>query len=128
MVAAGAPRGSVADARQAAALALDMVKCVQDMKGPDGTPLQIRIGIARGPIIAGVVGDSRFLYVLWGDAVNTASRMETTGEAGRIQVTGDVVEPLSAAYTFEARGEVEVKGKGRMATWWLTGPVTSPAE
>lgn len=123
MVAAGAPKGADSDARHMAALALDMLKAVADVKRPDGSPLQIRIGMARGPLIAGVVGDSRFLYDLWGDAVNTASRMETTGTAGRIQVTEDVVEALSETYVFESRGEVDVKGKGMMPTWWLTSAV-----
>lgn len=126
MVAAGAPLGSTADARQAAALALDMMQAVEGLKRPDGTQLHIRIGMARGPIIAGVVGDSRFLYDLWGDAVNTASRMETTGEADRIQVTADVVTALDGLYDFESRGEVDVKGKGMMPTWWLVGPIQQP--
>jgi class 3 adenylate cyclase len=125
MVAAGAPKGSTADARAAAGLALDMLASMSECRRPDGTPLNIRIGMARGAIIAGVVGDSRFLYDLWGDAVNTASRMETTGAPGRIQVTREVVEALDGAYAFEARGEVEVKGKGMMPTWWLLGPVAA---
>ncbi len=120
MVASGAPPGSTSNIRNIAALACDMIRAVEGMTRPDGTPLGIRIGISSGPIIAGVVGDSRFLYDLWGDPVNTASRMETTGESGRIQVTHDVVAALGDAYLFEPRGEIEIKGKGRMQTWWMT--------
>ena len=127
MVAAGAPKGSVADARHAAALALDMLESVKDMTRPDGRPLHIRIGMDRGPLIAGVVGESRFLYDLWGDTVNTASRMEATGEPGRIQATREVVEALEGEYLFEPRGEVEVKGKGLMPTWWLVGRCAAEA-
>lgn len=122
MAAAGAPAGSSADARAAAAVACEMLEMVDSEAWPNGEPLRLRIGIARGPLIAGVVGNTRFLYDLWGDTVNTASRMETSGEAGRIQVTGEVVEALQDGYRFEPRGEVEIKGKGRMRTWWLLGP------
>lgn len=80
-----------------------------------------RVGINTGPVVAGVVGTKRFLYDIWGDAVNLASRMESTGVPGRIQVTKDVVEGVpEGVFQFEARGEVEVKGKGRMETFFLT--------
>ncbi len=125
MVAAGAPPGAQSNVQDIAALACDMVQVVQGMKRPDGAPLNIRVGISSGPLIAGVVGDSRFLYDLWGDPVNTASRMETTGEGGRIQVTEDVVLALGDRYVFEARGEVDIKGKGPMQTWWMS---SSPPE
>jgi len=120
MVAAGAPPGTGADASHMASLARDMVQAARKFSRPDGTPVQIRVGIDRGELIAGVIGDSRFLYDLWGDTVNTASRMESTSEAGRIQVTGSVRDGLDPArFPTTSRGEVEIKGKGVMPTWWL---------
>ncbi|MEQ9638555.1 MAG: adenylate/guanylate cyclase domain-containing protein [Alphaproteobacteria bacterium] len=101
-----------------AELALDMVDAAA---AADSGDVSVRIGIDCGPLAAGVIGDSRFLYDLWGDTVNTASRMESLGAPGRIQVSDTVRQRLGDAYAFEARGKVEVRGKGRMATWFLTG-------
>ncbi|PQM48544.1 adenylate/guanylate cyclase domain-containing protein [Mycobacterium talmoniae] len=102
-------------------LALDMAEAVAVMQDPHGRPLRIRIGLAAGPVVAGVVGTRRFFYDVWGDAVNVASRMESTDTAGRIQVPQDVYERLRHAFVFEERGDVAVKGKGIMHTWYLTG-------
>jgi adenylate cyclase len=74
---------------------------------------QVRIGIATGPVVAGVIGTSKFSYDLWGDTVNTASRMESHGVAGCIQVTARTYERLRDGYRFERRGPVRVKGKGK---------------
>jgi len=87
----------------------------------DGVPLRVRIGIDTGPVVAGVIGEAKFIYDLWGDAVTTASRMESHGVTGAIQVTARVYERLSRRYTFRPRGEIDVKGKGRMAAWLLDG-------
>ncbi|HUP20275.1 MAG TPA: adenylate/guanylate cyclase domain-containing protein [Gemmatimonadota bacterium] len=84
-----------------------------------GRPVRIRIGIDTGPVVAGVIGRSKFIYDLWGDAVTTASRMESHGAPGRIHVTRAVVDRLHGDYRLEPRGEIEVKGKGPMETWWL---------
>lgn len=84
-----------------------------------GTNLSLRIGINRGPVVAGVIGTHKFIYDLWGDTVNIASRMESTGVPGRIQVTEAAYEYLKDRCEFEARGEVEVKGKGMMAAYLL---------
>ena len=83
--------------------------------------MPIRIGLASGPVVAGVVGSRRFFYDVWGDAVNVASRMETTDQAGRIQVPQNVYERLRDDFRFEERGDVQVKGKGVMHTWFLVG-------
>ncbi|NEO25429.1 MAG: adenylate/guanylate cyclase, partial [Kamptonema sp. SIO4C4] len=82
---------------------------------------QIRMGIHTGPVVAGVIGTSKFTYDLWGDTVNVASRMESTGEPGKIQVTEAVYQVLKDDYILEARGTVDVKGKGEMNTYWLLG-------
>ena len=76
-------------------------------------------GISSGPVVAGVVGTRKFFYDVWGDAVNVAARMETTGEAGKIQVSHDSYERLRHEFMLEARGEIDVKGKGAMQTWYL---------
>src|SRR4029078_11358591 len=77
------------------------------------------LGSASGRAVAGVVGTRKFFYDVWGDAVNVAARMETTGSAGKIQVSQATYERLRDEFVLEARGEIEVKGKGRMPTWFL---------
>ncbi|MBE9117950.1 PAS domain-containing protein [Lusitaniella coriacea LEGE 07157] len=87
----------------------------------NGQPLQIRIGINTGSVVAGVIGMRKFIYDLWGDTVNVASRMESQGEAGRIQITQETYERLNDSYSFEKRGLISVKGRGEMTTYWLAG-------
>jgi len=86
------------------------------------------MGIAAGPVVAGVVGARRFFYDVWGDAVNVASRMESTDPEGRIQLPQNVFERLKHAFVLEERGEIEIKGKGIMRTWYLIDrkPAASP--
>jgi class 3 adenylate cyclase len=81
----------------------------------------LRIGINSGPVVAGVIGRKRFLYDLWGDAVNIAGRMQTQGTPGRIQVTRSTYELLKDEFVLEPRGTIEIKGKGDMETWYLNG-------
>src|SRR5262245_46883905 len=123
MAAAGLPGTSDRPVVACAELALAMLDAVAEM----GPPWQIRIGIHRGPVIAGVIGASKYVYDLWGDAVNTASRLETTASAGSIQVSEAVADSLVAAdpgsrpqsFVLEVHGDVELKGKGLTRTYRL---------
>ena len=120
MAAAGVPNQRPDHARSAALLALDMRE-VLATAAVDGQPvLELRIGINSGPVVAGVIGKKRFLYDLWGDAVNTASRMESHGTPGEIQITRATYELVKDEFECRRRGTIEVKGKGPMETWYLT--------
>lgn len=117
MAAAGLP-GTRGDHIHAAAdLTLAMQAAVQEA----GAPWQIRIGLHRGPVVAGVIGTSKFVYDLWGDAVNVASRLETTAPPGRIQVSAAVAAALGDSFELEARGSIELKGKGLTEAYLLLG-------
>jgi adenylate cyclase len=122
MAAAGVPDPQPDHARKAAMLALEMRDMVLTSPMP-GTPgLELRIGINSGPVVAGVIGRKRFLYDLWGDAVNTASRMESHGTPGEIQITSATYELLKDEFVCRRRGEIAIKGKGLMETWYLVEP------
>jgi guanylate cyclase len=122
MVAAGVPTPRPDHARALAFMALDMLEAmrIEDEVGHGG--LELRIGINSGPVVAGVIGRKRFLYDLWGDAVNTASRMESHGTPGRIQITRATYELLADEFECEPRGTIAVKGKGEVEAWYLIGP------
>jgi adenylate cyclase len=121
MAAAGIPVEREDHARALACLALDMLAVVQP-DGPMGDRgLELRIGLNSGPVVAGVIGRKRFLYDLWGDAVNIAGRMQSQGTRGRIQVTRATYELLKDEFVLEPRGTIEIKGKGDMETWYLVG-------
>ena len=106
-----------------ASLALEMLDSMHAYNRRSGFELALRCGIHVGPTVAGVIGLKRFLYDVWGDAVNMASRMESMGEAGRVHVSEDVYEELAGSFAFESRGEMEVKGKGLLRTYFLQHPV-----
>jgi class 3 adenylate cyclase len=121
MVAGGLPEPRPDHAQAVADLALSMQMEMARRIDTGGQPLQARIGIDTGPVVAGVIGADKFSYDLWGDTVNTASRMESTGVPGCIQVTERTYRRLRDGYRFERRGVVPVKGKGEMVTWFLIG-------
>lgn len=119
MAAAGVPNPCPDHARKAALLALEMRDMLATSAVAGQPGLELRIGINSGPVVAGVIGTKRFLYDLWGDAVNTASRMESHGTPGEIQITRATYELLKDEFICMRRGTILVKGKGRMETWYL---------
>jgi class 3 adenylate cyclase len=125
LVVGGLPTARSDHAEAVAELALDMQKeiarfTVPNLPGQAEQPLMMRMGMSTGSVRAGVIGTTKFTYDLWGDTVNTASRMESHGLPGRIQVTAQTYELLKHKYRFDLRGAIEVKGKGEMTTYFLT--------
>jgi adenylate cyclase len=121
MVASGVPRPRPDHAQALARMALEMRDYVLTNQACVSRQISFRIGINSGPVVAGVIGRKKFIYDLWGDAVNTASRMESHGTPGCIQMTRETYELLKDEFVCEPRGKIQVKGKGEMETWFLLG-------
>ncbi|MEB3356204.1 MAG: PAS domain S-box protein [Synechococcales bacterium] len=126
MVVGGLPTPRPDHIQAIAELALDMQAQIATFKRDTGDPFQIRIGINTGPVVAGVIGIRKFIYDLWGDTVNVASRMESRGVAGNIQVTEPVYEALKDRYLLQKRGTVHIKGKGDVMAYWLKDRLYPP--
>lgn len=121
MVVGGLPRSHLNPAHAIARMALDMQGAIAQFRDQTGQAFNMRIGINTGPVVAGVIGLKKFSYDLWGDTVNIASRMESQGIPGCIQVTAATYEKLKDTFELEQRGMIDVKGRGKMATYFLTG-------
>ena len=128
MVVGGLPNPMPNHVTAIADMAIDLQSVMSQFTTHTGQAIQLRVGIHTGPVIAGIIGTRKFSYDLWGDTVNVASRMESQGEVGRIQVTAAVHDRLRKRYNLENRGEIEVKGKGLMPTYWLLSKKTAIAE
>jgi adenylate cyclase len=128
MVAAGVPRPQSDHAVVLARMALEMQHFILSLPPVEGKPVQFRIGINSGPVVGGVIGRKKFVYDLWGDAVNVASRMESQGVAGKIQITQATRDLICSEFTCEARGTIVVKGRGEMITWFLIGDKANVVE
>ncbi|TVU52262.1 MAG: PAS domain S-box protein [Arthrospira sp. PLM2.Bin9] len=127
MVVGGLPIRRDDHAIAIAEMAMNMQKVMAELNKTQNRTLSIRIGIHSGPVVAGVIGLKKFIYDLWGDTVNTASRMESHGVPGKIHVSEDTYQLLQHQYLFEKREMIDVKGKGKMITYFLFGPKKNPS-
>jgi class 3 adenylate cyclase len=127
MVVGGMSEQSGDHTARVAGMALDLAEAVGRIEAAVRLDVRFRIGVHCGPVVAGVIGRKKFIYDVWGDTVNLASRMESLGVPGRVQVTYPVMERLSGTFELEARGLIDVKGKGPTPTWFLVGRVAGIA-
>jgi len=121
MAASGVPVPSVDHAARAAHMSLDLIDTLDRFNERTGSSFQVRVGIDTGRVVAGVIGRRLFLYDVWGDAVNAASRMESHGVAGHVQLSESTRRLLGEPFLLEERGALEVEGAGELKTWFLTG-------
>jgi class 3 adenylate cyclase len=121
MVVGGLTPGPNHHVERVAEMGLNMIAEIAAFEMGNGQRLEIRVGMQTGPAVAGVIGLKKFIYDVWGDTVNTASRMESHGVPGRIQVAETTYRHLRDAYAFEPRGMIDVRGKGPMSTYLLVG-------
>lgn len=119
MAVAGVPAKARDHAERATEMAIAMRNLLASISEENGRDLQIRIGLHSGPVIAGVIGNKKFVYDLWGDTVNIASRMESHGHPGRIHISEGVYSSLGSRFKVQSRGETEIKGRGSMRTYWI---------
>ena len=121
MAVCGLPDPRADHVERSARMALKMLEIARTFGAEKGIPLRLRVGLNAGPVVAGIIGRHKFIYDLWGDTVNLASRMEAHGVPDAVQVTRSVYERLKGRYALEPRGAVEIKGKGAVETWVLRG-------
>jgi class 3 adenylate cyclase len=121
MAVCGLPKACADHPERMAQMALRMLEATRQYGQEKGLSLQMRIGLNSGPVVAGVIGKTKFIYDLWGDTVNLASSMESTGVPGGVQVTRSVYDRLKENFQFESRGVIQVKGKGEIEAWLLEG-------
>ena len=119
MAATGVPKVDPQHALNAARAALAFCECIKEAAKELGRDLEIRVGVHSGPVVAGVIGTKKFIYDMWGDAVNVASRMESHGQEGKVHISGTFRDKLGHAFEFSEPRKIEIKGKGSMETCFL---------